>query len=121
MSWERKKAIRDAHDANKVVTYNGDRVYADGICVYDPDAIDPDDVVPDEVMARIWMYGEALKELSAEQRKFSPNYNLWFRWNTETRLWWIDQIEAQAQAGKQTLGVEVVARAVQIRLTRTMT
>lgn len=65
---------------------------------------------------RIELYGEALLQLMAEDKKYRANWNTFYKWDTGQRLWWIDIIEKQARAGLDTIGVAVVTRAVQIRL-----
>lgn len=118
--WERKRVIREAYNANRKVSYNGERVYVNGLLAYDPDAQDPQQEV-DEEATKLWMYETALKELASEDRRYGSNYNTWWKWNSDRRLWWIGVIEAQAEAGQNTIGAVVVARAVEIRLTRSRT
>lgn len=100
------------------ITHNGEKVYIDGKLAYDGEQEEETVLLPEEVEAKIKLYSSALEELAGEHRKYHSNYNLWQRWEKPMRLWWIEQIEGQAQAGKQTIGVEVVSRAVEIRLTR---
>lgn len=118
--WQRKRVVREAKEAGREVGYNGERVYVDGLLAYDPDAQDPQGEL-DEEATRLWMYETALKELAAEDRRYTSNYNMWFKWDDARRLWWIENAEAQARAGQDTIGAVVVARAVEVRLTRTRT
>lgn len=62
------------------------------------------------------LYGTALAQLAKEDRRYISNYNMWQRWDGPMRAWWIGQIEAQAAAGKDTIGVHVVTRVAIIRL-----
>lgn len=115
----RSRAIREAHDAGHEVSYNGERVYANGLLIYDSQATEAArQSLEGEAETKLWMYGEALKELAQEHQKYTSNYNMWQRWDDERRLWWIEHAEYQAEQGMQTIGVEVVSRAVTIRLTR---
>jgi hypothetical protein len=82
--------------------------------------MDEDDIIGEEATAeeldKIRRYTRALNELEREHHKFGSNANRFSYWDNQTRLWWIKQIEKQAAAGKETIGVIVVARVVQIRL-----
>lgn len=62
------------------------------------------------------LFRRALAELAEENRHFQSNLKVFERWDTEQRIWWINQIEQQAKDGKETVGVKVVARAIQLRL-----
>jgi Ser-tRNA(Ala) deacylase AlaX len=103
-----KTAMFD-HDAGKVI--KGTRI------LYNSDAEDDDQTLytPEEEQ-RLQIYGSALDELVSEDARYTSNYNLWQRWDNRLRLWWIRQIEKQAQAGQHTIGVDVVTRAAIIRL-----
>jgi len=116
--WERRLIIKAAQHKGGYITYNGDKVYVDGRCVYDPDGIEDQELFTDDEETKLWMYASALDELAQEYHRFNSNYNLWQRWDKRTRLWWINVVEKQAQDGKQTIGVDVVMRAVEIRLSR---
>lgn len=58
----------------------------------------------------------ALRDLKNESVSFLKNFNVYCKWNRDTRLWWIARIEADAQAGKETVGASVVTRVVINRL-----
>lgn len=94
------------------------RVYYDGVLQYDPNAEDDQNLYTEEEIFTTRLYSSALEELVGEDLKYSSNYNMYNRWEPDMQLWWIKQVEAQAQAGKQTIGVDVVTRAAIIRLTR---
>lgn len=70
---------------------------------------------PEDKLA-IEVYGQALAQLAKEDRRYLSNFNIWQRWDAEQRIRWINTIERQAQAGAQTIGVDVVTRAAVIRL-----
>lgn len=118
MSWaQRKEIIRRAMDAQAKLSYDKTgKVYEDGRLVYDSDAQEDQTLYTEEEELRLNLYGSALEELATEDWRYNSNYNCWQRWGKPWRLWWITQIEAQARAGKQTIGVDVVTRAVDIRL-----
>lgn len=103
-----KTAFYD-HEDGKVI--KGTRV------LYNSDAEDDDQTLytPEEEQ-RLQIYGSALDELVSEDARYASNYNLWQRWGNAHRLWWVGQIEKQAQAGQRTIGVDVVTRAAIIRL-----
>jgi hypothetical protein len=71
-----------------------------------------------EEIEKTQRYMRALDSLVREFGwKFEKNRNIYLDiWNTSLRLWWIGQIEKQAQAGANTIGVIVVSRVVQMRL-----
>lgn len=118
----RSRAIREAHDAGHEVSYNGGRVYANGLLVYDADIAEANSIdLEAEATTKLWMYGEALTELAREHPKYNSNANMWRRWDDAKRLWWISHAEYQAEQGMATIGVEIVARAVEIRMTRSRT
>jgi hypothetical protein len=112
------RAIIAAKKQGGEITYNGDKVYVGGRCVYSPDAVEDQELFTDDEETRLWAYASALDELAEENPCYHSNYNLWQHWNKRMRLWWIGVIEKQAQDGKQTIGVDVVLRAVEIRLSR---
>ena len=118
---DRWRAIITAKKQGGEITYNGDKVYVDGRCVYDPDSVDDQELYTDDEETRLWAYTSALDELAEEHQRYHSNYNLWQRWDKRMRLWWIGVVEKQAQDEKQTIGVDVVMRAVEIRLTRSRT
>ena len=86
--------------------------------MYDSSGVEDQELFTDDEEMKLWMYASALDELVHEHWKYSSNYNMWQRWDKRMRLWWIDSIEHQARNGKQTIGVDVVTRAIEIRLTR---
>lgn len=96
--------------------HQGGKVLVNGRAVYDSDGQEDQRLYTDEEELKLNLYGSALDELAEEQRRYHSNYNLWQRWDKRLRLWWIGQIEQQARDNKQTIGVEVVSRAVAIRL-----
>jgi hypothetical protein len=112
------KKIHAARKAGQEVVHQDGKVYVDGKLVYDTDQQEDQRLYTEEEELKLRVYASALDELATEQQKYVSNYNLWQRWEKPTRLWWVAQIEAQAKDGKQTIGVDVVARAVEIRLTR---
>lgn len=110
-----------ARTEGKQVVHQGSKTYIDGKLVYDSDQQEDQLKYTEEEKTKLWMYASALDELSGESIRFNANFNLWQLWDNAQRLWWIAQIEKQAQAGRQTIGIEVVARAVEIRMTRSRT
>lgn len=70
---------------------------------------------PEDKLA-IEVYGQALKQLATEDRRYLSNFNIWQRWDADQRIRWIGTIERQAQDGAKTIGVDVVTRAAIIRL-----
>lgn len=69
-----------------------------------------------ENKAKAKLYEHALKQLYMEHRKYESNYRMFVRWELNHRIWWIDQIEKQAQAGHKTIGVDVVLKVVELRI-----
>lgn len=88
----------------------------DGTTVLWERTVTGDDAPAPEDALAVKVYGEALKQLASEDRRYISNFNMWQRWDGPMRAWWIGQIEAQAAAGKDTIGVRVVTRAAIIRL-----
>lgn len=62
-------------------------------------------------------YLKAVVQLYNEDTRWRSNYNLYARWDTDQRIWWIDQIEAQAAKGV-VMATELIARATLIRMTK---
>lgn len=120
MNWGRKQAAiarARTSDDDQIVHQRG-KVYVNGRLVYDEDQVEDQTEFDAEQELRLNVYGSALEEMAAAHHKYASNYNLWQRWDKRMRLWWIDSVERQAQAGHHTIGVDVVSRAVEIRLTR---
>ncbi len=67
---------------------------------------------------RCVLYYKALLEMAKEDKRYQSNFRMYDRWSDHNRLWWIEQIEAQAAAGLETVGVHVVTRAMAIRLSQ---
>ena len=59
---------------------------------------------------------KALRDMANEDRRFVSNRNVYERWSREHRLWWIARVTADAEAGKDTIGAQVVTRVVMNRL-----
>lgn len=95
----------------KVLLPNGQyRTREQSVSDYYGDEPDP------EVKLAIEVYGKALEQLAKEDRRYLSNYNIWQRWDSDQRTRWINNVERQAQAGAETIGVDVVTRAAIIRL-----
>jgi hypothetical protein len=82
----------------------------------DPAKAEPPSPETQEQIARARLYETALEELVRIDRAFVSNRNTFDRWQLDMKIWWINQIEKQAKAGLDTLGVKVVAKAIEIRL-----
>ena len=65
---------------------------------------------------KVKRYYTALSQLKIEDSTWTRNYQLFISWTLEKCLWWIESIEAQAQAGQNTIGARLVARVVANRL-----
>lgn len=102
------------------VKHRHGKTYVNGRLVYDSDQQEDQTLYSDDEEFKLKLYASALEDLAVEDQKFNANYNRWQGWDKATRLWWIRQIEDQAQRGMNTIGVLVVARAVEVRLTRSM-
>ncbi len=74
-----------------------------------------DEMTPEDE-ARTTMYFNALADLVKHHPRFGSNFRRYIYWNTAERIWWINIIEAQARAGANTIGTEVVTKAVEVRL-----
>lgn len=61
-------------------------------------------------------YGDALRDLANEDRRFHTNHCTFSRWQMDRKLKWIYAIEQQALDGLDTIGIHVVARVVMNRL-----
>ena len=84
---------------------------------YERTVSDDYDVTPESADATtLRVYAAALTQLAQEDRRYISNFNIWCRWGVDQKLRWINNIERQAQAGAQTIGVAVVTRAAIIRL-----
>lgn len=59
---------------------------------------------------------KALRDLAREDVKYLKNKNIYEKWGREHRLWWIARVTADAEAGKDTIGAQVVTRVVMNRL-----
>lgn len=66
--------------------------------------------------AKIKAFDKALRDLANEDTRFTSNRNIYNRWDDEHRLWWIARVTADAEAGKDTIGAQVVTRVVMNRL-----
>lgn len=66
--------------------------------------------------AKIKAFDKALRDLANEDTRFISNRNIYNRWGDEHRLWWIARVTADAEAGKDTIGAQVVTRVVMNRL-----
>lgn len=66
--------------------------------------------------AKTLAFQRALRDLAGEDRRFVSNRNIYERWGREHRLWWIARVTADAEAGKDTIGAQVVTRVVMNRL-----
>ena len=77
---------------------------------------DERDYTPEET-TRALLYFAALLELEKNDRRFRKNLITYDAWDIGQQLWWIDIIEKQAKAGLDTIGVHVVTKAIEIRLT----
>lgn len=61
-------------------------------------------------------FGNALRDLAREDVKYLKNKNIYDKWGRNQRLRWIERVTADAEAGKNTIGADVVTRVVMNRL-----
>lgn len=74
-----------------------------------------EDMTPED-QQRANLYRKALGHLVRQDLKYMSNMRTFDRWDLATQIWWINMIEQQAKNGLNTVGTDVVAAAITVRL-----